>query len=314
MKKGREMGMMVGIVLLMSMQLYVPSLAQKECWQNIRTCLNDVETWDEFQEECCKIVFEEINSEKECFCSVKPNLDRNVSIAGAVSKILTVCDIASFDTICSDSDSSPITPDPPSTPDSITPAPQPSPPLEFEAVCWREIDHCIDRSHNRSELEPTLNPSSPAFNLTEFLCCPLMQQTARIDKECFCTIKPFLEENPDQITNTTLVMSACNIVTSITSLNNFCQGSSNPTTKALSLSNGEASSPNSAPIIRPSHDSMESLSKASIVITMNSSDASAPTKPPSSGNTEAEKSAANKISMIGSLSGLFVIFTYVLFH
>uniref|UniRef100_A0A803MCS4 Bifunctional inhibitor/plant lipid transfer protein/seed storage helical domain-containing protein n=1 Tax=Chenopodium quinoa TaxID=63459 RepID=A0A803MCS4_CHEQI len=253
--------MFVGIVLFMSIQ-FVPSSAQQDCWDRIQTCIAGADSAAKFQEECCTIISEEISTERECFCSVKPILDQNATLADSLSNVLSLCDgIASFNTICSGSAPSPIATPPSSTPATLEPS--------EDASCWEEIGTCIQKNLNRSELEPTLNPDSPAFNVTEFFCCPLMQQAARTEKQCFCAINTVIQDNPDSATNITLVLSACNIASSTASLNNFCQAPSDSPTQSLAIS---------------------------------------------AGKSEVDKGAANKITMIGSLSGLFIIFTYVLLH
>lgn len=52
-----------------------------------------------------------------------------------------------------------------------------------------------------------------------------MQQTAITEKQCFCTINTFVQQNPLEAQNITLVLSACDIIAdSVDSLNNFCVG------------------------------------------------------------------------------------------
>lgn len=89
--------------------------------------------------------------------------------------------------------------------------------------CWEKVSECIDKNGNNSMSKPELDPSSPSFNVTEFLCCDLMQQAAVNDKKCFCNINTFVKENPSEAANTTVVLSICKIVEdSVASLNSFC--------------------------------------------------------------------------------------------
>uniref|UniRef100_A0A803L6H5 Protein kinase domain-containing protein n=2 Tax=Chenopodium quinoa TaxID=63459 RepID=A0A803L6H5_CHEQI len=79
-------------------------------------------------------------------------------------------------------------------------------------------DH-IDRSGS----EPQFNSSSSMFNLSEFLCCPLIQQTAQTEKQCFCFVNTFINQNPSFESNVTLVLSYCQVANSLTSLKTYCQ-------------------------------------------------------------------------------------------
>ncbi|KAL9242884.1 hypothetical protein vseg_016842 [Gypsophila vaccaria] len=93
-----------------------------------------------------------------------------------------------------------------------------------EGQCWNKINKCILGHEAQSLVEPKYNPGSPSFNITEYLCCPLMVQTAQIDKECFCVVDTVVHQNPSLASNVTTFLSLCSIVDSIPSLDNFCLG------------------------------------------------------------------------------------------
>lgn len=92
--------MMVGIVLFMTIQLK-PSSAQEDCWQKIITCVENSASPEEFQQQCCESLLQEINNERECFCSFKPVLLQNATLDGFVSRLLSLCGLTtSFHAIC----------------------------------------------------------------------------------------------------------------------------------------------------------------------------------------------------------------------
>ncbi|CAO2819792.1 unnamed protein product [Amaranthus hypochondriacus] len=99
----------------------------------------------------------------------------------------------------------------------------PAPPQGLEGECWETILNCIGENVNNTALKPELDPVSSSFNVTEFLCCDLMQAAATTDKKCFCHINDFVMENPTVAANTTIILSACNIIDfSDISLDDFC--------------------------------------------------------------------------------------------
>ncbi|KMT12570.1 hypothetical protein BVRB_5g098140 [Beta vulgaris subsp. vulgaris] len=180
----------------------MPSSAQEspigECWERFNTCTAGVATAGEFQEQCCPVLTQDISNERECFCGIKPQL-QNATNAEAFSQLLTLCSVtASFDALC---------------------------PVEFqEAPCWEMINNCIGSNVNNNGSEPRFNPSSPLFNSTEFLCCPLMQQITSTERQCFCTINTFIKDNPSHVKNTTDLLSVCGIANSAASLGSVCSG------------------------------------------------------------------------------------------
>ncbi|KAH9604775.1 hypothetical protein KSS87_010211 [Heliosperma pusillum] len=91
-------------------------------------------------------------------------------------------------------------------------------------LCWNNINKCITDHASQSAVEPKFDPASPSFNITEFLCCPLMVQTAQNDKECFCVIDTVIHQDPSLASNITNIFSLCSIVDSVASLDNFCLG------------------------------------------------------------------------------------------
>uniref|UniRef100_A0A803N3N5 Uncharacterized protein n=2 Tax=Chenopodium quinoa TaxID=63459 RepID=A0A803N3N5_CHEQI len=184
----------------------MPSWAQEglpgDCWQRIANCTSSASP-GEIQQQCCPVITEEISNEKECFCGVNVLALQNDTIAETISDLLTLCSFnSSFDTLC---------------------------PVKFqEAPCWKQINDCIGGNVNRSESEPKFDPSSPLFNATELLCCSMMQQTARIEKQCFCSINTFIQENPSFAENTTDILSVCSIAGSVDSLSGICEESLAP--------------------------------------------------------------------------------------
>ncbi|XP_021738163.1 putative receptor-like protein kinase At4g00960 [Chenopodium quinoa] len=50
-------------------------------------------------------------------------------------------------------------------------------------ACWVNITNCMQDHLDRSGSEPQYNSSSSMFNLSEFLCCPLIQQTSQTEKQ-----------------------------------------------------------------------------------------------------------------------------------
>ncbi|XP_021743950.1 cysteine-rich receptor-like protein kinase 10 isoform X2 [Chenopodium quinoa] len=88
-------------------------------------------------------------------------------------------------------------------------------------ICWEKYDQCV--SNNLNSTEPQFDKSSPSFNITEFICCDLLRQSAVNEKQCFCNVNTFITENPSFAPNVTLVLGACGIADSVASLNAFCQ-------------------------------------------------------------------------------------------
>lgn len=100
-----EVAMVIGLIILMSTQI-VPSSAQQdlpgECWKKIGACRKNAMTAQEFDVECCPIFIDELNNNTTCFCSLKPILEQDPSLAEGVSQLLNICKIgATFNVICS---------------------------------------------------------------------------------------------------------------------------------------------------------------------------------------------------------------------
>ncbi|CAO2819788.1 unnamed protein product [Amaranthus hypochondriacus] len=101
----------------------------------------------------------------------------------------------------------------------------PPAPTPMEGRCWDDISACIVDHVNNTESNPEWEPLSSSFNITEFLCCPLIEQTSTTEKECFCTITTFLDQNPSQAPNITQLLTLCGIINnSVIALHNFCLG------------------------------------------------------------------------------------------
>ncbi|XP_048499981.1 uncharacterized protein LOC125497384 isoform X2 [Beta vulgaris subsp. vulgaris] len=93
-----------------------------------------------------------------------------------------------------------------------------------EEHCWERIGNCINNNINNTESEPQFDPTSPLFNATEYLCCPLIQQISSAERPCFCSVTIFLQQNPSQVPNVTQLLSTCSIVDSVAFLDSFCLG------------------------------------------------------------------------------------------
>ncbi|KMT12568.1 hypothetical protein BVRB_5g098130 isoform A [Beta vulgaris subsp. vulgaris] len=276
-----EAAMLLAIIMLMSMQ-FMPSSAQQdlpgECWKNIGTCRRNATTAEEFKQECCPVLVKELLNSTDCFCGVKQILDQDPSVADGISQLLTICNIgASFETICSGSAPSPdaTTPSAPAPGANLSPMGNPAPAPAPSMHCWDSIRMCIDDNAKKGETMPQFNASSSVFNQTEFLCCPLVQQTSMIAKPCFCDVTTFLQLNPSLTSNVMEIVDGCGVADSVASLNGFCGGGA----------------PNHAP-----GPMMQPLGSAE-----------------SLGAKKSQHGAANKMAVAGSLSSLVVLLTYFLF-
>lgn len=96
-----EVGMMViAALLLMLIGQFTPSSAQAGCWDRIAACLSDAGAED--MNQCCSVLTLEITNDKECFCTIKPVLDGNVTLGRAFSAFFSLCEItSSFEKLCS---------------------------------------------------------------------------------------------------------------------------------------------------------------------------------------------------------------------
>lgn len=114
--------------------------------------------------------------------------------------------------------------------------------------CWLEVANCLQNNLNQS----TQNQPTTSFNnVSEALCCPLIQQTAQKDKTCFCSISDFLHQNPAG-PNMTLILTICNVIDSLASFDAFCPGSASTPSEAPIMSPpGSASTPAEAPMMSP---------------------------------------------------------------
>ncbi|KAL2925945.1 DnaJ-like protein subfamily C GRV2, partial [Bienertia sinuspersici] len=181
-----NVAMVVGIVMLTWSNQLMTSSAQPGCWERIITCIEAVETNAEVQQECCPIVLQEISNERECFCSIKPLVAQNASLSTDLSNLLSLCSVTtSFQVIC-----------PVQSKDTET------------AACWDDISHCVEENVNTSATDPNFDPTSPSFNMSEFLCCPLIHETAIVEKECFCTVNTFIQQFPVQAANVSFLLTA----------------------------------------------------------------------------------------------------------
>ncbi|KMT12567.1 hypothetical protein BVRB_5g098120 [Beta vulgaris subsp. vulgaris] len=353
---GMEVMMMVGIVLFMSMQ-FMPSSAQDSsfCWNRIMTCRQGAHTPPEFREVCCPVFTQIITNETPCFCSIQPNL--NATDVDGISMLLSLCNVgATFDTICpggtsqspQQAPSSPpqsaqsptalspgpnsspsVTPAAPTPGSSLSPSPSGASPAAEPAsseTCWEEIGQCL--TNNVNSTEPQFDTSSPSFNVTEFFCCPLIQESARNEKQCFCTMNTVITQDPSLAPNVTQLLGACGIADSVASLNSFCQGEAPTPSLALTPSLAPTTSlapppsvlpPNVAPTTMMPPLGEEGPSAAPGLMTPPPGSAESPMAlgPVANGdNTDSftpEGSAANKIAMAGSFSSLLVLSIYLLF-
>lgn len=90
--------------------------------------------------------------------------------------------------------------------------------------CWTTISDCILNNVNQSESEPQLNPKSAVFNISEFACCTLIQQTVQDEKQCFCYANTYIHQNPSEWANLSLILVTCKVANSSASLDALCQG------------------------------------------------------------------------------------------
>ncbi|KAL2901831.1 hypothetical protein RDABS01_026913, partial [Bienertia sinuspersici] len=180
MRKEGEMQeiMIVGIILFMSM-LFMPSLAQQEqqCWRRIITCIEDNQTPIKFQQECCPSFLQEMETDKECFCSIKPLLLQNVTLDAVVSNLLSLCSITtSFNTICPEEKED-----------------------DLRGNCWVRIEKCTTNA---------TSSSSP----TAFLeCCPMIQEEIETERECFCSIRNRIRNKPTALNALTQLFTVCSL-------------------------------------------------------------------------------------------------------
>ncbi|KNA18505.1 hypothetical protein SOVF_070140 isoform A [Spinacia oleracea] len=101
-------------------------------------------------------------------------------------------------------------------------------------ICWENITQCM--TSNLNSTEPQFDRSSASFNLTEFLCCNLILQSVRNEKECFCNINTFISQDPSSAPNVILVLGACGVADSVASVNALCQDFQAPSpTSALPM-------------------------------------------------------------------------------
>ncbi|XP_021855952.1 uncharacterized protein [Spinacia oleracea] len=98
--------MLVGILAIVSILQIRPSTAQEEedvtveCWQRISNCITNSTSDSEFLE-CCSIIKQEIEEERECFCLPKDNILQDANTSATFTQIFSFCDISgSFQTLC----------------------------------------------------------------------------------------------------------------------------------------------------------------------------------------------------------------------
>ncbi|XP_021738099.1 uncharacterized protein LOC110704596 [Chenopodium quinoa] len=119
------------------------------------------------------------------------------------------------------------------SPEVLSPAPTP---LDLGG-CWDGISTCWIDHVNNSQSLPQYDPLSASFNMTDFFCCSLIQETASTEKPCFCSISSYLNQNPAVSPSFVQIFTTCGVVTSIPALDDFCLG--------------EALSPVAAPTMSP---------------------------------------------------------------
>jgi len=107
----------------------------------------------------------------------------------------------------------------------LMPMPSSAQTTERPGPCWEAVDACIKRHVNESATNPEFDSHSPKFNPRKLLCCPLIQQIARADVPCFCSIGPTLHHTP-QGANLTSALIFCDAFDSLASFDTTCKGMS----------------------------------------------------------------------------------------
>ncbi|KAH9603618.1 hypothetical protein KSS87_019838, partial [Heliosperma pusillum] len=87
--------------------------------------------------------------------------------------------------------------------------------------CWKNVYDCLAEHSNSTD--PRFNRSSTSFNITETMCCSLVQYAAKNEKMCFCEVNTFVQQNASYASNVNLLLATCKVTTSIAALGAFCQ-------------------------------------------------------------------------------------------
>ncbi|KAL9231093.1 hypothetical protein vseg_006356 [Gypsophila vaccaria] len=91
-----------------------------------------------------------------------------------------------------------------------------------DGLCWNKVTKCMLGQMGRLFDEPKPNQMGPSYNMTQALCCPLIEHTAQTDRECFCAMDTLAHIDATQASNVIYLLSACKIVDSVAALDNFC--------------------------------------------------------------------------------------------
>lgn len=122
----------------------------------------------------------------------------------------------------------PITPSVQAQTPAAAPAPAPAlalaPALSPSQVgknipCWEKITRCVNSTFNDTTLLDTIDPT---FNVSHVLCCSVIQQEVKAEKECFCRGAIAISE-VDSLHSDSMneVLSICNITSPVNAL---CSG------------------------------------------------------------------------------------------
>lgn len=97
-----SMALFVVIAIMVTILLTItPSSAQDGsenlgCWTNITNCMGTQEII-----QCCPIIQQAIDDERNCFCLMRETVDQNATIASSFATIFSFCSISdSFQTLC----------------------------------------------------------------------------------------------------------------------------------------------------------------------------------------------------------------------
>ncbi|KAL2899820.1 DNA topoisomerase 2-alpha, partial [Bienertia sinuspersici] len=145
--------MMVGVVIITLIMLPIrPSSAQTAqnmgCVRRISYCLNQA---DDILV-CCPTLKDEMENERECFCSIMDVMLKNATTASAMARFLSHCSVTdSMETICSGSTpSSPSLPAAPSNTTSSSPSQPTTPKIKEEIENAREC-FCVAKDSARED-------------------------------------------------------------------------------------------------------------------------------------------------------------------
>ncbi|XP_021725663.1 uncharacterized protein LOC110692894 [Chenopodium quinoa] len=126
---GSIITIVISTILLVGIRgSFAQESVDRSCLLTISDCMEDSSSILD----CCPTIKDAIADERECFCLTKEIFGRNASHARTWSNILIFCSVtASLDSLCPDSDSSPIVPtsSSPESPPSIEPSPSESDPI-----------------------------------------------------------------------------------------------------------------------------------------------------------------------------------------